>query len=141
MQVVDVKVKNVKSGCMLADAIEHQHIIGNWIYDMGVETQCEGGATHQPRGRYGIATSKQRDIVSELDELLCEIRYDAFGATVKPRWNALHQRRYLSDLHFSVSLWKNELSANEAVFRFTQAEDPFYETSLDSSLINISIWI
>src|SRR5450631_2710628 len=94
---------------MLADAIEHQHIIGNWIYDMGVETQCDGGATHQPRGRYGIATSKQRDIVSEFDEFLREIRYDAFGATVKPRWNAFHQRRYLSDFHFSVSLWKNRL--------------------------------
>src|SRR5450755_751603 len=72
---------------------------------MGVETQCEGGATHQPRGGYGIATSKQRDIVSEFDEFLREVRYDAFGATVKPRWNAFHQRRYLSDFHFSVSLW------------------------------------
>jgi hypothetical protein len=100
VQVVDVKVKNVESGCMLADAIEHQHIIGNWIYDMGVETQCGGRAAYQTRGRYGITTSKQRDIVPEFDEFLREIRYDAFGATVKPRWNAFHQRRYLSDLHF-----------------------------------------
>jgi hypothetical protein len=38
--------------------------------------------------------------VSEFDEFLREIRYDAFGATVKPRWNAFHQRSYLSDLHF-----------------------------------------
>jgi hypothetical protein len=28
-----------------------------------------------------------------------------------------------------------ELSANEAAFRSTQAEDPFYETSPNSSLI------
>jgi hypothetical protein len=68
VQVVDVKVKNVESGCMLADAIEHQHIIGNSIYDMGVETQCGGRAAYQTRGRYGIATSKQRDIVPEFDE-------------------------------------------------------------------------
>jgi hypothetical protein len=36
-------------------------------------------------------------------------------------------------------LEKIELAANEAAFRSTQAKDPIYETSLDSSLINISI--
>jgi hypothetical protein len=47
----------------------------------------------------GIRTGEQRDVVTQFDESVGQMRYDAFGAAVQSRRHRLIERRDLSYFH------------------------------------------
>ena len=58
-----MKVKDIEVRGLPADTIEHQHVIGDRILDMRVETQCGSRAANQVARRNGIAAREERDVV------------------------------------------------------------------------------
>src|ERR1700744_1032230 len=82
MKLVDVKVQDVELFGVIADAVEHKHIVRVWIPNAGAEAQRQRRTTHQPAGRDGVPTRKQSNVVSLPAQLFAEIRYDSFGAPV-----------------------------------------------------------
>ena len=52
MKLVDVEMQNVEFICELAHAVEHQHVVGDYIAHIGVETQRLRNASHEIRARH-----------------------------------------------------------------------------------------
>src|SRR5438270_9559233 len=55
--------------------------------------------SHKLGGSHRITTGKERDIVAQADKFLSQPGNDSFRATVQLRWDALKQRRDLSNSH------------------------------------------
>ena len=71
MKLIDMEVQKVELAGPLADAVEHQHIIGDRIAHVGVEPQRLRDAGREGSRRNGVAARKQRDIVAECHQFLC----------------------------------------------------------------------
>ena len=99
LELVDMEVQYVEFVGALADAIEHQHVIGNGIANAGVEPQRLGHAGNEIGRRDRIAAREQRDVMAERHQLLSQVRDDALGAAIEPWGNAFDQRRDLRDFH------------------------------------------
>ncbi len=95
MEVQDVEVVDP-----LADAIKHQHVVGDRIADAGVEPECLGYAGYEISCGDRIATRKQGYIMAEANQLFSQIGDDPLGAPVQSWGDAFHQRRNLSDFQF-----------------------------------------
>jgi hypothetical protein len=64
-------------------------VVRELIDTVRVETQSFRATSNQPRLGRGVAAGEQSDIVAEFDKLFGEVRYDAFGSTIKLGRNAL----------------------------------------------------
>ena len=64
MELIDMEVENVEFFGAVADAIEHQHVIGDGIANILVETEGPRGAGDQIGTRYGVAACEQRYVVT-----------------------------------------------------------------------------
>ena len=71
MKLIDMEVQNVELVGPLADAVEHQHIIGDRIAHVGVEPQRLRDAGHEGGRRDGVAARKQGDVVAERHQFFC----------------------------------------------------------------------
>ena len=99
MKLIDMKMQDVELVGAFADAIEHKHIVGNWIAYVRIKPQC-GRYTGYEAGRGdGVATGEKSHIVTKANELFGEIRDDPFSSTICSRRHALDERCYLGDLH------------------------------------------
>ena len=99
LELVDMEVQNVEILGALADAIEHQHVVGNGIPDARVEPQRLRHAGHEIGRRDRIAAREQCNLMAERHQLLGQVRDDPLGAAIKPWRNAFDQRRDLRDFH------------------------------------------
>ena len=70
MKLVDVKMENVELVGALANLIEHQHIIGDGIADRGRKTKRRLGTRHELGRGQRVATGKERELMTLLDQLL-----------------------------------------------------------------------
>ena len=99
LELVDMEVQDVEFIGALAHAIEHQHVVGNWIADAVFEPQRFGYARHKIGGRDRIAAGKEGDLMAERHQLLGQVGDDPLGAAIEARGNAFDQRRDLRDFH------------------------------------------
>ena len=73
MELVDVEMQDVEFIRLLAHPVEHQHVVGNRVADIGVEPQRHRYARHQFGAGDRIAAGEQRHIVTQPDQLVGEI--------------------------------------------------------------------
>ena len=100
MELIDMEMQDVEVVGALADAIEHQHVIGDRIADAGVEPECLGHAGHEIGRRDRIAAREQRHVMAEANQFLGQVGDDPLGAAVKSWGDAFHQGRNLRDFQF-----------------------------------------
>jgi hypothetical protein len=84
---------------VFADAIEHKHIIGNWIQYVRIEPQRGRYTWYEARRCDGVTTREKGHIVTKANELFGEIGDDPFSSTIRSRRHALDERCDLGDLH------------------------------------------
>jgi hypothetical protein len=63
MKLIDVKMQNVELFRELTYPVKHQHVIGDRVTDIAVETQCHGCATHQLGSGDGVRACEQGHLV------------------------------------------------------------------------------
>jgi hypothetical protein len=68
LKLVDVEVQNIEVAGVLAYTVEHQHIIGNWIFNSGIKPQGFWDAGHKGTGRNGITAGEKSDVVPECNQ-------------------------------------------------------------------------
>ena len=98
-----MEVQNIKFLRGGADPVEHQHVVGNGIADIGVKPDRCRNASDELGAGDGIAAREQRHLVPHPHQLLGQIRNDTLGSPIQPRWHALHQWRDLSNFHIQSS--------------------------------------
>src|SRR5262249_35649325 len=103
MKLVDVEVQNVELFGVLPHPVEHQHVIGNRVTNIVIETQRHGYARHQMGAGNGVPAREKRHLVAKSDQFVGEIGDDSLAAAVKSRRHALHERRDLRDFHIFLS--------------------------------------
>src|SRR5262249_12283279 len=103
MKLIDVEVQNVEFFGVLPHAVEHQHVIRNWVTNIGVQPQRHRYARHQMGAGNGVSAGEKRHLVAQADQLISEIGDDSLAATIKPWRHALHERRDLRDFHIFLS--------------------------------------
>jgi hypothetical protein len=59
MHIVDVEVQNVELVGALAHLVQHDHVVGKRVANVGIEAQRAGGAGNQFSGSDGIFARKQ----------------------------------------------------------------------------------
>ncbi len=101
MELIDMEMQDVEVVGLLADAIEHQHIIGNRVTDAGVEPERLGHAGYEVGGGDRVAAREQGYVMTKAHQLFGEIGDDPLGAAVQPGRDAFHQGCYLRDFQFS----------------------------------------
>ena len=99
-----MEVQDVEFVGALTYAVELEHVIGDGIAHIAVEAQCHGGTRHEFRAGHRVAARKQRHVVSEPHQLVCQIRNDPFGSAIEPRRHAFHKGRDLRNLHCRLQL-------------------------------------
>jgi len=73
MKLIDVEVQNVEFVGELSHPVEHQHVIGDRVTHVGVETQRHRDARHQTRAGNGVSARKKRHLMARSDQLIGEI--------------------------------------------------------------------
>jgi hypothetical protein len=99
MKLIDMEMQDVELVGAFADAIEHKHIIGNWILYVRIKPQRGRYTWHEARRRDRVATREKSHIVTKANELFAEIRDDPFSSTICSRRHALDERCDLGNLH------------------------------------------
>src|SRR4051812_848274 len=89
--VVEVKMQEVEFAGLAADLLEHRDMQRVGIADRTVEAQRARPVGLQFRRGLRVSAGKQRDVVTERDELFDEPVYDAFGSAVELGRNRLGQ--------------------------------------------------
>src|SRR2546423_4936616 len=102
MQLVDVEMQNVELIGLVIDPVEHEHVIGDRIVDVGIQPQRRWNTTYELCGCDRISTCKQRHIMPQTDQFVSEVGYDAFGTAIQPWWHALDERRNLRNFHWNL---------------------------------------
>src|SRR5579862_1282415 len=97
-----MEVDHVERARTPDDFFQHAHMHGHWIGAKRIEPQCTFTDGHQLCGRCRVATGEKGDSMALLNLLLCQIRDDTLGATVKLRRNALVKRSDLGDSKLPV---------------------------------------
>ena len=109
-------MQNVEFICELAHAVEHQHVVGDYIAHIGVETQRLRNASHEIRARHGITAGKQGHVMAQSHKLIGDIGDNSLGTTIQPGWHALHERRNLRNFHV-IPLQRDQLCAQRSAMR------------------------
>ena len=71
MQIIDVKVNQVKAVLFLHHLFNQIDMMRQLIHAAAVQTQCLRAARHQSRRRQRIATGKQCDVMPHRDQFFC----------------------------------------------------------------------
>src|SRR5580704_7005557 len=95
--IVEVEMQKVEFLRPPGDLFDHAHVKSVRITHRAVES--EGCRPHRlkPGARGGVAARKERNLVSERDQLLRQPGDHPFGSTIQLRRNSFSQWRYLSD--------------------------------------------
>src|ERR1700756_1072216 len=104
MQIVDMEVQDVETSSTLANLVEQQHLVGNGIPDVRIESQGPRRAGDQLSGRDRVSACKQCDLVPLPDQLLGQIIHDPLRAAVEPWRYTFEQRSNLRDPHFLLPI-------------------------------------
>ena len=64
------KCKISKFVGVLPHPVEHQHVIRNWILNLGIKAQSFWNTRHKVGGGYGIPAGKECHIVSQRNQFL-----------------------------------------------------------------------
>ena len=99
MKLIDMEMQDVKFFSEAAYPVEHQHVIGDRITDVPVETQCCGRAAHELGSGDEVRACEQGHLVTQSDQLIREIGNNSLCPAIKPRRHALHKRRNLRNFH------------------------------------------
>jgi hypothetical protein len=84
VQIVDVKVNDVKFGAVLSNDFEHSYVVCKRVgYIRSLETLGVLAYGTQFGCGHRVAARVESDIVPLSDELFCEIRYDALRPAVE----------------------------------------------------------
>jgi hypothetical protein len=102
MQIVDVKVQDVKLIRAPACLIEHNHVMGQRIPHPGVKAQRVLSTRRQLRRGQRVATREQGHLVALPDQLFSQVGNDPLGTAVEAGWDALDERSDLRYLHFKI---------------------------------------
>ena len=73
MQVVDVKMQEIKGTRLLEDVLEQHHMMRQLIDTVLVQAQRTRTGRHQARLADGIPTGKEGDLMSLAHEFFCEV--------------------------------------------------------------------
>src|SRR6201987_3829017 len=98
-QPVDVRVDHVEVSRALGDRLQQHGAGGIWIDALPPETQRARPHGMKLAFRPGVAAREQRDVVTELDQLIHQPRHDPLRAAVELRRDAFGQGSKLSDAH------------------------------------------
>ncbi len=101
VKLVDVEMQDVEILRIAADPVEHEHVVGDRVVDIGVETQRHRRAADQVGGGDRVPAGKQRHLVALPHQLIREVGYNSLGSAIKPRWHALDERTNLRNFHVS----------------------------------------
>ena len=97
--MINMEMQDVELVGEFADAVEHQHIVGNWIPYVRIKPQRGRYTWYEARRCDGVATREKGHIVTKANELFGEIRDYPFSSTIRSRRHALDERCDLGDLH------------------------------------------
>src|SRR5579871_6437681 len=97
--IVEMEMQEVESAGLAAYLLEHRDVQCVGIADRAVESQRAGPARLQLRRGSRVTACKQRDVVTERDQLFDQPVHDPFGSAIKFRWNRLGQWSDLRDAH------------------------------------------
>src|SRR5215204_1503260 len=100
MELVDMKVQDIELVRKATDTVKLEHVVGNRVVYIGIETQSHGRATDQVSARHRISTCEQGHVMTQPDQFIGEIGDDTFGSTIESGRHALDQRRDLRNFHF-----------------------------------------
>src|SRR5207253_2317696 len=102
MQEIDVEMKNIELGRTLSYVVEHRQMCRNIRFEhAGIETDgliADGG---EPCPGACVRASEQRNVVSQIDHRVGEVRDDPLGAAIQARWNGFVERR---DVRYTKTL-------------------------------------
>lgn len=105
MQIVGVKVDNVKLVPVSGQLLKHQYVLRQVIPAIGIGSQRYRAARYQPCAGVRIAAGKERYSMSKTNQFLGQPRNHALGSTVSRRGNTFIEGRDLSNIHqFRVSI-------------------------------------
>src|SRR5437868_1787571 len=96
MEMQDIEILRIT-----ADPVEHEHVVGDRIVDIGVEPQCHRRATDQVGGGDRVPAGKQRHLVTLSHQFIREVGYNSLGSAIKSWWHALDERTNLRNFHVS----------------------------------------
>jgi hypothetical protein len=94
-----VEANEVEFVCLPDHGLQGKDLIGDRILTIGIEAQRLPADWHQTRLRLGVAAREEGDLVSELDEILGEVRDHTFCTAIEPRRHCLMQWSNLRDPH------------------------------------------
>src|SRR6185437_8439037 len=89
MQVVDMKVDEIKLIFFLEHLLELNHVAGNGIYGSGREPESFGAAGNQPGSGQGLSACEQRHFVTQADQFFGQPGNYALCPTISFRRNTL----------------------------------------------------
>ena len=104
VQVVDMKMEEVKSRCLPKHVLEQHHAMRQLIYTLLIQAQRTRTGGDQVRLRDRIAAGKQGHLMALTDEFLRQIGDNTFSATVTLGWHAFEEGSDLRDLHWAFPL-------------------------------------
>jgi hypothetical protein len=94
-----VEVQHVEILGAAPHLLHHQHVWRDHVVNRGIQTQ--GARPHFVQTSRGdrVATGEQRHLVSERNQLLCQVRHHPLGAAVELRRDGFVQRSDLRNAH------------------------------------------
>ena len=92
-----------------ADAVKHDHVMGNGILHAGVESEGSVSARDEIGRGEGIAARKQCHVMALPNQFFGQVMNDAFRTSIEFRWHALDQRGYLRDFHVAFPPFRRQL--------------------------------
>src|SRR5271170_2954276 len=105
LERIDVEMQDVKKVCAAPQLIEHNHVVRYVILNIRIEAYRCSRAGDETRRCRRIAASEQSDIMAQPNQLLAQMRDDAFRPPVESWRHTFHQWGYLRDFH-RVVLWR-----------------------------------
>src|SRR5471030_2897739 len=85
-----------------AQLIQHDHVVRYVVQDRGIQPYRLRRAGDESRRRHGIAAGEERHMVALAHQFFAQMRDNPFGAPVKSRRDALHQRSDLGNFHVTL---------------------------------------
>lgn len=94
-----MKMNNVKLVPLSEDRFEHQDMWCHLVGAVAIQPLSLRPDRNKRGLSKGVSTGEQGHVVAKLYQFLCQIKDDAFGATIQLGWNAFVERRHLRDSH------------------------------------------
>src|SRR5215203_920254 len=70
MELVDMKVQDIELVRKATDAIKLEHVVGNRVVYIGIETQSHRCATDQVGARHRISAGEQGHVMTQPDQFI-----------------------------------------------------------------------